>query len=71
MPDNRQDYKIEWARKNGYKFQKDWNKKNLKIISVNLNRSTDADIIDFWERLQNKAQWFRDACRSEMQKRAE
>lgn len=41
-----------------------YNRENRYAITIRLNRQTDADLIQTWESIDNKAAWFRNALRN-------
>lgn len=51
-----------------YKAQKDYlsDPDKVKKITITLTHGEQADVIDFWEHLPNKRQWFIDAARAAM-----
>jgi len=58
--------KIAQIKASGYAAQKKWAKKTMKSVQVLLHREYEADVIAFWEGLDNKRQWFIDTCRRAM-----
>ena len=49
-------------------YIKEWNKKNRKVLSVRLNKTADADLIEVFESIPNKSEWIRDCLRDYMEK---
>lgn len=39
--------------------------KNMKVISFRLHKETEADLIEVFDRIENKAEWFRECLRRE------
>lgn len=68
MPKDTNARKLNWARESGYHFQKEYNKRQIKHIGVNFNRITDADVLEWWDNLPNKAEWLRTKIREEIAK---
>ena len=56
------------AKANGYAYQRKYDAKMIKRITIPLNREYDADVIELWERLENKRQWFINKAREDIEK---
>lgn len=52
-----------------YKSSNKWQKKNTKLITVRCNVYSDADIIKFWDSVENKQGLVKELLRAEMNKR--
>lgn len=64
---DRNEQKYAQMRSVRYKDQKNWAKKNMKSVQVLLHKEYEADVIDFWNGLENKRQWFIETCRKAME----
>ena len=42
--------------------------KNMKVISFRLHKESEKDLIDVFDRIKNKAEWFRECLRREAEK---
>ena len=57
----------EGWRKQG-EYRKAYDKENRVKIGANLNRIYEADLIEFWEALPNKAEWLKSKLREDVEK---
>ena len=55
-------------KKNKYAPQVKYNKENLKQIKFSLNKKLDADLIEFVDGLENKAEFFKNCIREYLKK---
>ena len=60
---DRNEQKYAQMRSVRYKDQKAYIKKHIKNVQIGLNRDSEADVIAFWDGLENKRQWFIETCR--------
>lgn len=47
----------------------EWRKKNIRRIIFDLNRTTEEDVINYLESLENKRQYLIDLVRKDMKKK--
>lgn len=47
------------------------NPDKIKKITITLTRAEQGDVIDFWESLPNKRQWFIEKARESMKKKTD
>lgn len=66
MPSKYNAQKYAQMKANGYKDQRKWEKANMKAVTIKLHKEYEADVIAFLDGLDNKRQWFIDACRKAM-----
>lgn len=52
----------QWV-KNKYARDIEYAKNNIRQVSIKLNKNTDAELIETYESIKDKAQWFKDCLR--------
>lgn len=52
-----------------YKYNKEYNQKNIVQINLKFNKITDSDIINFLDTLDNKQKFFKEIIKNELTKK--
>lgn len=67
----RNDLSIKKTTKNQRNAIEQWNKANTRQIALKLNKNTDADILGYLEKLENKNGFIKDLIREHIEKENE
>lgn len=60
--------RTEEGMKKKREYTAGYDKENRVQIAVKLNRVTEADLLEAWNNISNKAKWFKDHLREELEK---